>query len=42
MRRCERAAAPCALMPEITRVDGRELRCYFPLQYVRNADARVA
>ena len=41
-QRCERAAAPCELMPEITRVGGRESRCYFPLQYPEKVNERVA
>jgi len=41
-QRCERAAAPCAAMPAFTLVDGRELRCYFPLQYLDRVHERVA
>ena len=36
-QRCPRAAAPCEVMPQMTSVDDRELRCYFPLQYLEQA-----
>ncbi len=36
-QRCSRAAAPCAVMPAVTSIDRRELRCYFPLPQLQPA-----
>ena len=36
-QRCPRAAAPCEVMPQMTSVGDRQLRCYFPLQYLEQA-----
>jgi peptide/nickel transport system ATP-binding protein len=35
--RCRYAAAACAVLPEVTTVAGRALRCHFPLIVQRNA-----
>ena len=41
-QRCPRAAEPCEVMPALTQVGGRELRCYFPLQYSETVDELTA
>ncbi|HET9025246.1 MAG TPA: ABC transporter ATP-binding protein [Burkholderiaceae bacterium] len=35
--RCPRAGPACATMPEMTALDGRSLRCHYPLDTVREA-----
>jgi peptide/nickel transport system ATP-binding protein len=35
--RCPRAGQACGTMPEMTEIDGRSLRCHYPLDAVREA-----
>ncbi len=35
--RCPHAAAACSVMPDLATVDGREVRCHFPLAATREA-----
>ena len=41
-QRCPRAAEPCEVMPPLLNVNSRELRCYFPLQYLDQVDELIA
>jgi peptide/nickel transport system ATP-binding protein len=35
--RCPRAGQACGTMPDMTALDGRSLRCHYPLDAVREA-----
>ena len=41
-QRCPRAAQPCEVMPALTNVGDRQLRCYFPLQSPETVDELIA